>query len=212
MKRACVDSLAAALKAALPPTVDVGACAADWEEPTKFPAVRILPGKFTFDSWQEEEVDDTQADKLFLQVGEFVGNVEIRVSARSRREREVVEDLVTHYFLERPYTPGTQITILPEALVGGCVTSYKAFCAFTLEDSDWREEMVFSSKRFSFLDVEATFPALIVRKNVFTIEQLVLVLEADVRADVNVVPTDPTTIGGEDLIVNEDGTTTPTNL
>lgn len=211
MKRACIDSLANALRAVLPATVDVQACAADWEEPTKFPAVRVLPGKFTFEPWQEREVDDSQADKLFLEVGEFEGDVEIRISARSRREREVVEDLVMNYFLSREFSPGVQTTTLPSGMtVGGFATTYQATCAFAVEDGEWREEMAFADKKFSFLDVEAWFPALVVRSNVYTIDQLVLALDTDAQADVDDAPTTPQPASEEDLLIADDGTVTKT--
>lgn len=208
MKRACVESLAAALRAVLPDNVDVAACAADWEEPTKYPAVRVLPGKFTFDPWQEQEVDDTQSDKLFLQVGEFEGSVEIRVCATSKIVRERLEDVVSNFFLSRPYTPGVQVTTLPSGMtVGGFATTYQANCAFSLDDEEWREEMAFTDKRFSFLGVDAWFPALVVRTGVHTIEQLVLVMEADVSTDVDAGPNP----GAEEgLLVADDGTLTKT--
>jgi hypothetical protein len=210
MKRSCVESLATALRAVVPAGVDVQACAADWEEPTKFPAVRVLPGKFTFDPWQEQEVDDTQATNLFLEVGEFEGNVEIRVSARHKIQREQIEDTILNWFLSRAYTPGVQVTTLPSGqTVGGIATTYQANCAFSLEDEEWREEMVFADKRYSFLDVEAWFPALVVRTGVSTIQSLRLVMEADVAADVTV--TTPNASAEEGLLVADDGTTTKIN-
>lgn len=210
MKRACVESLATALRAVLPVNVDVRACAADWEEPTQFPAVSVLPGKFTFDPWQEREVDDTQADKLFLEVGEFEGNVEIRVSARSRAQRELVEDAVLNYFLSRPLTPGVQTTTLPPVPVGGVATTYQATCAFALDDEEWREEMAFSDKRYTFLDVEAWFPALVVRSGVYTIQQLVLAFDADVNEVVGASPAPTAPASEEDLLIAADGTYTKT--
>lgn len=210
MKRACVESLATALAAVLPVGTDCKACAAGWEEPTKFPAVRVLPGKFTFDPWQEQEVDDSQATNLFLEVGEFEGNIEIRVSARSKKERETIEDAILNWFLSREYTPGVQVTTLPSGqVVGGIATTYQANCAFSLEDEEWREEMVFSDKRFTFLDVEAWFPALVVRTGVATIQSLRLVMEADVSADVTVTTPNPS--AEEGLLVADDGTTTKIN-
>lgn len=194
----------------MPAGVDVQACAAGWEEPTKFPAVRVLPGKFTFDPWQEQEVDDTQATNLFLEVGEFEGNVEIRVSATSKFQREQIEDTILNWFLARAYTPGVQVTTLPPGqTVGGIATTYQANCAFSLEDEEWREEMVFAAKRYTFLDVEAWFPALVVRTGVPTIQSLRLAMEADVAADVTV--TTPNTSAEEGLLVADDGTTTKLN-
>lgn len=206
MKRVCVESLATALAAVVPAGVDVKACAAGWEEPTKFPAVRVLPGKFTFDPWQEQEVDDTQATNLFLEVGEFEGNVEIRVSATSKIQRETIEDAITNFFLSREYSPGVQVVTLPAVPVGGIATTYQANCAFALEDEEWREEMVFADKRFTFLDVEAWFPALVVRTGVATIQSLRLVMQADVDEDMTV--TTPTPSAEEGLSVADDGTTT----
>lgn len=208
IKRACLEALASALRTALPPSVDVAAVAADYEEKTTFPSVRILPGRFTFDSSQEQEVDDAQADKLFVQVGEFVGNVEVRVCAKSRAQRENVEDVVLNWFLSPEWTPGTRTVLLPSGvLVGGWATTYQAPCTFELNEEEWREEAVFSDKRFSFVELDATFPALAVRTQTYTIQDLRLVMEADVNLDLSA---SPIVSAEEALAIDEFGNTTKT--
>lgn len=207
IKRACLDALADALRAALPPTVDVDVCAADWEEPTKFPAVRVLPGRFSLDTSQEEEVDDTQADKLFVQVGEFVGSVEVRVSARNRTQRENVEDYVLNWLLSPEWTPGTRTVLVSGVVVGGIATTYAAPCTFELTDEEWREEMAFSDKRFSFVDLQTTFPALAMRTQTYTIQDLRLVMEADINLDLSA----PANVSAEEALkIDEFGNVTKT--
>jgi len=180
MRRACLESLADALSKVVPSgtTVEVGN--ADWEEPACLPLVRVIPQRFDFEPWQEEERDDTQPTRLFLDVGTFSGTVELRAAAKSKREREELEDLILNWFLSRELSPGVQVTVIPSGLkVGGAVTTYQAPCSFEMSGSEWQEEMAFQNRRYSFIDVDAHFPALVMREPVYTIDQLILALDSD---------------------------------
>lgn len=205
LKRAMGEALAANLRGVLPPglQITVGpAVAADGEEQARFPSVRVLPQKFSFMPWQERELVDTFPDDLVYQVGTFEGTVELRASGRSPEERELVQDAVTDAFFQRPGAPGVVIAYLPPLPVSRQAVMYSAPVAFELSDEDWREELVFAKRRYAFLTLDAQYPALVDRK-VPTIKELVLAWDFSIE--------EPPVIDHE-VLVNSDGSTTPTNL
>ena len=205
IKTAMLDAFVAAFQAALNPAlgITVEPAAADWEEPQVFPLLRIVPSeKFNFEPWQEEELDDTQPGLLLLEVGSFSGSVELRVCARTKKERELIEDAVQNVLFQREGAPGVLVAQTADLNVGGYATAYSAPVALVFNDEEWREEMVFAKKRYSFLTCEADFPMLVMRTGVYTIEQLVLAFTDDINA----------TTPEEEVIVNCDGTTSPTDL
>lgn len=207
IKRAMADAFVDYLRCRLPPSLGVNveaiqAEAASWEEPTKFPSVRILPQKFTLDPSQETELDDSSPDKLLLDVGDFIGTIEIRVSAKTRPSRLIVEDAVLNVMLEREFTPGIVVLQTKPVVVGGYVTAEAAVCTVELQDENWRDEQVLAKRRYTFMTLDAAYPALVVR-TAYPINQLVMAFTEDLNSD------SPAT---EDTIVNEDGTTSPTDL
>jgi hypothetical protein len=175
------------------------AAAADGEEQAKFPAVRVLPGKFSFMPWQDREVDDTFPDDLILQVGTFEGTVELRATGRSPEEREAVQDAVTDAFLQRVGAPGVLVAYTEPVQISRQAVLYSAPAAFELSDEDWRDELVWAKRRYAFLTLDAQYPALVDRK-VPTIETLVLSFDLDIE--------DPPVIDHE-VQVHQDGSATP---
>lgn len=205
LKRSMVDAFVAAFQAALPPAlqINVAASGADWEEPSQFPALRIIPSdKFKFDPMQEEEIDDTQPDKLLVEVGDFSGSVELRAVARSRKERETIEEAVMNVLLSREGAPGVVVAQTENVTVGGFATAYSAPVTMCLGDEEWRDEMVMDRKRYSFLTLDAYYPALVMRTGVHTIDQLVLAFNEDLNSDTP----------EEEVLIDENGSTAPTNL
>lgn len=204
IKRASLDAMKRALEASISPALGltIEVASADWEEPTKLPSVRLIPGKYTFEPWQEREADDTQPDRVFLEVGTFEGTVELRCYACNKTEREEIEDAVLNAFLSTELAPGILTAQTVPLTVGGFATIYQAVASFALDTEEWREEMVFNKKRASFMDVTAWYPALATRGETYTIEQLILAFNEDLSSDAV----------GEKVLVADDGTTTPTNL
>jgi hypothetical protein len=203
IKRAMVDAFVAAFQAALPPSaqINVAGSGADWEEPSVFPALRIIPSeKFKFDAMQDEEIDDTQPDKLLVEVGDFEGSIELRVIGRNRKERETVEELVMNVLLSRDGAPGVMVAQTAPVSVGGYATLYSAPVTMCLGDEEWRDEMVMDRKRFSFMTLDAYYPALVMKTGVYPINQLILAFNEDLNSDVP----------EEASIVNDDGSMTPT--
>jgi hypothetical protein len=75
--------------------------------------------------------------------------------------------------------------------------------SFSLEEESWTEELAFSKKRDSFLNLNAWYPVLVNRSSTYTIDQLVLAFTEDLTT------TDPTQIAVEEVQVNDDGSLTP---
>jgi len=203
LKKAMADTLATYMRNNLPPSlgIKVGVMASQWEEPTEFPSVRILPGKFTFMPWQANEVDDSLDDVNVLEIGTMEGTVQIRISAKTSQERDEVEDAVANLFLSDELRPGVLPLQTPAVTLGGIATAYQAPVSFTMEDAEFHDEMVFSKKRYTFMDLNAYYPALVARR-VATIEELVLAFTDDLGS----------TAPEESVLVHDDGTITPTNL
>lgn len=205
VKRAMVDAFVAAFQAALPASlqIDVQGSGANWEEPSKFPALRIIPSeKFKFDPMQEQEIDDTQPDQLLVEVGDFEGMIELRAVGRNRKEREIIEDAVMNVLLGKEGTPGVLVAQTAPVTIGGFASLYQATVSMCLSDEEWRDEMVMDRKRYTFITLDAYYPALVTRANVYAINELVLAFNEDLNSDTP----------EEEVLINEDGSTTPTNL
>lgn len=204
IKRAAAEALATYLKDKIPQFKgNISSQWADEEEIAVFPSLRILPQKMSFSPFQDDELDDTADNRLVLSVGDFEGDFELRLFARSQPEREDLEQRVLDAFMLREGAPGVLTTVTEPVTLnvlgeGEEYTLYQAPVTFTLDNDEWEEEKVFSKKRFTYMSVYGLFPALVSRA-VKDIDYLHLGIAEDLNA------TAPT----EDVTVNEDGTFTP---
>lgn len=180
--------------------VHVHAYSAGPEEPAQAPCLVIIGDRFVFQPFQADEVHDPGegADYVILDVGSFAGRVEMRLYAKSVPERERLEQAILDAFLETPGAPGVVKTNSPALTVGGQVTLYQAPIAYRLDEEEWREEFAFEGRRFSFLDIEVDFPAL-VKRAAYTLQDVYLAITEDLTSD----------SPAEMVLVNDDGTTTP---
>lgn len=207
IKKLGVDLLRQYMQANLPPDLSaVEVVAAEAEDRFEGTSIRVLPGKFRFDPYNQADVDDTDSTILVAEVGWWEGTTEIRCVAPTAAEREVLEDYVLNVLLGNdPLSPGVlNIRSLPVS-IAGTQTSYRATVSFALDESEWREELAFSDKRYSFITLDTVLPALVVRGGTYTITSL----EVDFDVGTSVNPDDlaaPT--GTENLIVQDDGTVT----
>lgn len=162
----------------------------------KWPSLVLVPGSFSFNPIQADEVYDPEdIDVLVSEVGDFEGVVELQLFAKSGPERNKIEQKIVDLFLSTPWAPGVIKTTTPNLTVGGTATLYPAPVAFRLDGEDWQEEFSFEKRRFSFLDVELNFPALMLQ-TAYTIDTLKLAITEDLSSDV----------AAEEVTVNEDGT------
>ncbi len=179
-------------------------------EPTEkanFPCVVILSREMNYEPMQADEVwwseeagdgGDIDDGKLILNVGAFTGVFEIRVYAKSVSERERLEDAVLHALMAEEMRPGVVSLTTPALTVNEYVTLYQAPVAYMLDEVEWREEYAFENRRFSFIDIDVEFPALVVR-NAYRIDDLHLAINQDLESD---VPLD-------EIVIDEDGDTEP---
>lgn len=207
IKRLGAELLAQYLTAKLPPGLSgVKVSAATPEDKFDTTGIRILPGKFTFDPYNQAEVDDTGATVLVAEVGWWEGDTEVRCVAPTPAEREALEDYVLNVLLgDDQLAPGIITLQSKPAVIGGAQTTYQAVVTFALDEAEWREEMAFSDKRYSFINLETVLPALVVRGATYTINTL----EVDFDVGTGINPDDlAAPVGTENLDVHEDGTVT----
>lgn len=196
VKRAAAKALADTIETQIPELAGrVFPSWADEENEAAYPAVVVLPGRMKFEPWQEDEIDDSDPNVLVLSVGDFEGEAELRVYAKSEAERERIGQLVTDLFMAREGAPGVLVADtdpIPLNVLGSRTPQLgTAHAAFTLDDDEWSEERVFSKKRYQFMNVGVVFPCLVAR-SVPTILQLVIEMQAAVALDLTQpAPTDP---------------------
>ena len=144
----------------------------------------VIPQVFQFDAelGDEEIIDDTLPDRLILCVGNFVGDLEIRVSSKDRPQREAIQTLLHESMFSQEGRRGTIVLTSPPLTIGGVATSVAAQIAYTLGSSGWRDEFAFDKRRWQFLDVEAELQMLVMLADpVYNMDTLVLSLETDLE-------------------------------
>lgn len=183
IKRAMCDALVAHL-AARPELagIHVSAPQADYEDAIAYPHIVVVPQKLDFNVWQEDEVDESVAGQLLIHLGDFEGSVEIRCGALTPFEREGLEEKVWAVFMERELAPGVLVLTAPPISVSGIQYALEPVIAFALADDSWNEEMVFDAPRYSYLTLDAAFPALASR-GAYTIDRLILAFTTDLDSN-----------------------------
>lgn len=138
---------------------------ADEEVTAEYPALRVIPRRFVFEPFQDEEIGaDNDADAAYLiQRGDFEGQVEVRIYALDQYERGELEEAVMQWLLGEDDAPGARVLTTANLTLGGVATLYAAPLTVDLDEEDWREEMAFDKKRMSFLTLQVAYPALVAR-------------------------------------------------
>jgi hypothetical protein len=170
---------------------------ADVDAKAVYPYITLLPGAFSFDSFPADEIDETaDAASTLVCVGDIAGQVEIRVCSTYAAQREVLEDKVARAFMREPLRPGNlNLVIAPFAIDGVTFPNNLTASVDLNEDQTWDEEMVFTAPRFSSLNVDVMFSAL-VAATYYTIETLQLAITNDLESDTPAVET---------VTIDEDG-------
>lgn len=166
------------------------------------PCLVIQPVPGASGGWKFEPADEDEigsgapfTNQNLVQVGSFEGMIELTVTAATAAERENIEELVLHYFLQREGSPGVAVCVTDPVTVGQWLTLHEATCAFVLDRAEWDETEAFDLRRKSRMLVTACIPALVLRTGVYTIDSLVLALTEDLGSNIPV----------EQILVNEDG-------
>lgn len=205
LKRIAAQTLATWLVEQVPELEDlIHTVAPEPTDRAQFPCVAILAQKMSYEPaqadevyWNEDVIPDPDLDedgdpltdppniddgKLIMNVGAFTGVCEIRVYAKNVAERERLEERILHAFLSVEMAPGVVAITTPAVTVNEYVTLYEAPVAFMLDSADWTEEYAFENRRFSFMDLDMAFPALVVR-GAYRLETLQLAITEDLESD-----------------------------
>lgn len=182
---------------------------ADPEDSQDYPSVVILPRRFGFEAHlAAEELEDAGGDpdddtgQVVMDVGTFSGRFEIRVASRDPVERRALQARIQALFFASQRRGWIKLTT-PALTIGGTVTAHTSPVAYHLSGDTWEEEFVFDKKRFSFVDIEVSFPALVVWNDAYTIEDYQIALTEDLTTTV------AANIPIEVIRVDEDGDTSP---
>lgn len=185
LKRAAAQSLVDYFKNVIPPTFGIhyGVDHAEPEDKLCFPSIRVIPGSFSFVPWQDQYLDETLADRALVEVGTFEGMMEIRLSTKSQAKAELIEDFIINAFLATELAPGIVVTQTPQVTILDWLTTYQANISFALDKMDWQDELSYTKKQFTFLELECWFPALVMRTDQFRIDNLIQAFNHDLASD-----------------------------
>ena len=143
---------------------------------------------------------EPDAQSLVVSLGCWETTVQLRLACATLADRYALEESLTERWMQREGAPGvlcTTVTTCP--LLGDVLASW------TLDDSDWTDDMAFSSQHWAVAEVSGVIPVLVTRRGVYSLNELRLGLTNDF--------TIPETSAGFDTVVpvvkiNEDGTVT----
>jgi hypothetical protein len=180
-----------------------------------YPVVVLMPERFTFVGLPDDEARDDDGDPIMvdasralMHVGEFRGSIRIWLASRTPGQREELEESVLSAFYDDGLASGRCVATLTDLVIGGQATGYDTTVAFFLNSEDFREELVFSEKRWVFTQVDVDLPVLALRRDAWVVNQMVVALTEDIETTVD-DPTDVTTSKLRDLeqhTVTGDGT------
>lgn len=171
-----------------------GFAQADEEEQAAYPHLRVVPRKFAFQPFEDQEIDIGSPTHQAVRIGDFEGEVELRIYELSQFKRGELEEDVLQFLFSDEGGSGSIYCQTDALILGGITTLYPAPIVASLDDEDWREELVFDKKRFSFLTLSVAYPALAVRAAPI-INELYLAIAHDLAA----------TAPDETVLVDENG-------
>lgn len=178
LKQVALDAIANAISGGI--SALSGRCAGgedDEENVAALPCLRVVEvSGFKYEPFQESTISAPELEAWVLnKVGYFTGDVELRLYASSKAQRNALEESLRQLFLAGTEDqPGLLRVTTPQLVLGGVTTLATTTIACDWTSEDWREEFVFSRKRYTFVRCSCEWPALIVRTGIPTIQQLQL--------------------------------------
>lgn len=167
-----------------------------------FPSLAIIPARFRFEPNQESVHSEPTPESVVINVGRWVATMQFRLACATLHERYRLEQKLGDLFMQREDAPGVLMTDVADGALG----DYHA--AWELDDSDWSDEMAFSSQYWAVLTFNGVIPALVTRPGVYPIDTLKLGLTTDFEMAVTAGTF--TTRGNLRVVaVAADGTITP---
>jgi len=138
----------------------------------KFPHMNIEPRAWTYHPDQEAEVFIPGPSTLVVNVGRHECELEILIGETSNYKRAEYEQRILDVFLSTELRPGVLL-----AQVTDCADLGDWTAAFMLEEDQWRDEKVFDKQFYSMITCTASIPALVTRRGIYSINQLILGLD-----------------------------------
>jgi hypothetical protein len=216
--RAALEAAAVAFRDAAPSLTDVQVTHAPPDQSATYPVLALLPERFVLEPHHDDEVLDDDGEPVMadattalMEVGTLRGTVRLWLAARTMPERARLEERIVAAFFADGLAPGRLQVTLDNVEVLGVATGASWPVAFFLENSEWREELVFSERRWSFLQVDVDIPVLVLRKDAAIVTTLVAALTTDLATQID----DPADVASppltdlEQVTVADDGSVGP---
>jgi hypothetical protein len=194
--RKALTAVGEAIKAAAPSLAQVRVASAPPDEASQYPAVALVPEKFTIDTSPDDDIYEADGDvvspggRQLVSVGALRGTCRLFLAARLEGQRETAQDEVLGAFFQDDCRPSGIKVDLPNVEVGGVPTGVTWPVAVFLDDEEWRDELVFSERRWAFLRLSVDVPLLVLR-NAPIVQTMVLALTQNLSLTVD-DPTDLT--------------------
>jgi len=169
------------------------------------PYLALVAQGFTLNLRNPIDVGAPSGGLQMTQLGRFEGRVQIRLGAASDPERESLEDAVLGVFLAPEDSPGVVKLTTAAVDVGAQLSVMPAKCVYELTDDDWRDERVFEKKRFVFVNLRLTYPALVMRSGVYTLQHLYVRLSQDLGNTAGAAPFDQDEIHADGSVTTAQG-------
>lgn len=167
-----------------------------------WPSLVIDPRRMAYHPDQAEEVFEPSPGAVVMNVGRHEGPVQLRLGAATPFERYELEQRVLDLFLETPLHPGVLFS-----QVTACANLGPFTAAWELDEDEWGDEKAFSQEFYSDMTVLGIIPALVTRREAYTIQQLLLGINYT-QTPTDGSPPAFTSSEVEVVQVNEDGTIT----
>lgn len=198
-------ALGAALAAAAP-GLNVQVLQAEHDHPAAYPALSIVPRGRKFRPQQDDIKDSSAATTYLASSGFYEAIFELRIHAATPYERELWEEKVQAAFFASEFTSGTLVVSVANVVAGGVTSTFTANIPVRWRDGEWREELAFSARRYTFVEVDVAVPVLATRAAP-TIQTLNLDLAQD-SPDMRPVDTGADAVqdmATQQVTINQDG-------
>ena len=153
--------------ARLVPELEGHICAghAEANHKLEWPNLSLVPVSWRFHPDQDGEVyTDLGPGRAVYVVGRHEALIQMRLGARTMRERARLEHLVTQVFVSQHLRPGVLVVRIRDC--------QQAVVAYEFDDTEWKDEAAFEREWYSIIEVVAQVPALVERGGYYTIEEI----------------------------------------
>jgi hypothetical protein len=161
----------AALEASCPALVGKISTEADRDEKMTWPKMGIRVVRAPFKMNDRRRITRAGGMSVY-DVGHFEPLVQLRLGAPTHAQRADLGEQLLGAFLGTGFRPGILITPLPAC--------HDTVAAWELDEEGWTDEAAFDKKWYATMTITGFLPAL-VKAPTYTIEQLRLVVAADLR-------------------------------